>query len=44
MTSQRRRHMLGASAGESGADHYGLTSSDVLDHALALQLRGAGEI
>ncbi len=37
--------VLGASAGESGRwVHYGLTSSDVLDTALALQLRGAGEI
>ncbi len=35
--------VLGASAGEAGRwIHYGLTSSDVLDTALALQLRGAG--
>src|SRR5262249_30736238 len=34
-----------ASLGEEGRWlHYGLTSSDVLDTALALQLRGAGEI
>src|SRR5271170_6594247 len=37
--------VLGASAGEAGRwVHYGLTSSDVLDTALALQLRGAGDI
>jgi adenylosuccinate lyase len=37
--------VLSASAGESGRwIHYGLTSSDVLDTALALQLRKAGEI
>jgi adenylosuccinate lyase len=37
--------VLGASAGEPGRwIHYGLTSSDVLDTALALQLRDAGEI
>ena len=36
--------VLSASAGESGRwIHYGLTSSDVLDTALALQLRAAGE-
>jgi adenylosuccinate lyase len=36
--------VLGASAGEAGRwIHYGLTSSDVLDTALALQLRAAGE-
>jgi adenylosuccinate lyase len=36
--------VLGASAGEAGRwIHFGLTSSDVLDTALALQLRGAGE-
>jgi adenylosuccinate lyase len=35
--------VLGASAGEAGRwIHYGLTSSDVLDTALALQLRQAG--
>ena len=37
--------VLAASAGEAGRwIHYGLTSSDVLDTALALQLRRAGEI
>jgi adenylosuccinate lyase len=37
--------VLSASAGDSGRwIHYGLTSSDVLDTALALQLRAAGEI
>ncbi|HWG07459.1 MAG TPA: adenylosuccinate lyase [Solirubrobacteraceae bacterium] len=37
--------VLGASAGEAGRwVHYGLTSSDVLDTALALQLRAAGEV
>jgi adenylosuccinate lyase len=37
--------ILAASAGESGRwIHYGLTSSDVLDTALALQLKAAGEI
>jgi adenylosuccinate lyase len=37
--------VLGASAGEAGRwIHYGLTSSDVLDTALALQLRAAGEV
>jgi adenylosuccinate lyase len=37
--------VLSASAGEAGRwIHYGLTSSDVLDTALALQLRRAGEI
>jgi adenylosuccinate lyase len=37
--------VLGQSAGEAGRwIHYGLTSSDVLDTALALQLRKAGEI
>jgi adenylosuccinate lyase len=37
--------VLGASAGEAGRwVHFGLTSSDVLDTALALQLRGAGDI
>jgi adenylosuccinate lyase len=36
--------VLAASAGEAGRwIHYGLTSSDVLDTALALQLRSAGE-
>ncbi|MGK2939565.1 MAG: adenylosuccinate lyase [Solirubrobacteraceae bacterium] len=36
---------LAASAGPSGRwIHYGLTSSDVLDTALALQLKAAGEI
>jgi len=36
---------LAASAGESGRwIHYGLTSSDVLDTALALQIKAAGEI
>jgi adenylosuccinate lyase len=37
--------VLSASAGEAGRwIHYGLTSSDVLDTALALQLTRAGEI
>jgi adenylosuccinate lyase len=37
--------VLGASGGEAGRwIHYGLTSSDVLDTALALQLRAAGEV
>src|SRR3954454_22821146 len=37
--------LLSASAGSGGRwIHYGLTSSDVLDTALALQLRRAGEI
>jgi adenylosuccinate lyase len=37
--------VLGASAGPAGRwIHFGLTSSDVLDTALALQLRRAGEI
>ncbi len=37
--------VLGASAGEAGRwIHYGLTSSDVLDTALALQLRAAGQV
>jgi adenylosuccinate lyase len=37
--------VLASSAGEAGRwIHYGLTSSDVLDTALALQLRDAGEI
>jgi adenylosuccinate lyase len=37
--------VLSASAGESGRwIHYGLTSSDVLDTALAVQLKKAGEI
>jgi adenylosuccinate lyase len=37
--------VLGESAGDSGRwIHFGLTSSDVLDTALALQLRAAGEI
>ena len=37
--------VLAASAGESGRwIHFGLTSSDVLDTALALQLRAAGEL
>jgi adenylosuccinate lyase len=36
--------VLGASAGEAGRwIHFGLTSSDVLDTALALQLRASGE-
>src|SRR5918998_110618 len=36
--------VLGASAGPAGRwIHFGLTSSDVLDTALALQLRRAGE-
>ena len=36
--------VLAASAGEAGRwIHYGLTSSDVLDTALALQLRAAGD-
>ncbi len=37
--------VLGASAGEAGRwIHYGLTSSDVLDTALALQIERAGEV
>jgi adenylosuccinate lyase len=37
--------VLASSAGEAGRwIHYGLTSSDVLDTALALQLRRAGEV
>src|ERR687894_654674 len=37
--------VLGASAGEGGRwIHFGLTSSDVLDTALALQLRRAGDV
>jgi adenylosuccinate lyase len=37
--------VLAASAGEAGRwIHFGLTSSDVLDTALALQLRQAGEL
>jgi adenylosuccinate lyase len=37
--------VLGASAGDAGRwIHFGLTSSDVLDTALALQLRAAGEL
>jgi adenylosuccinate lyase len=37
--------VLGASAGEAGRwIHFGLTSSDVLDTALALQLQSAGEL
>src|SRR5687768_2991384 len=37
--------VLSASAGEAGRwIHYGLTSSDVIDTALALQLTRAGEI
>jgi adenylosuccinate lyase len=37
--------VLGESAGRAGRwIHYGLTSSDVLDTALALQLRQAGEV
>src|SRR4051812_13857385 len=37
--------VLSASAGPGGRwIHYGLTSSDVLDTALALQIRRAGEI
>jgi len=37
--------VLSASAGEAGRwIHFGLTSSDVLDTALALQLQAAGEI
>jgi adenylosuccinate lyase len=37
--------VLSASAGDSGRwIHFGLTSSDVLDTALALQLRAAGEV
>jgi len=37
--------VLAASAGDAGRwIHYGLTSSDVLDTALALQLRAAGEL
>jgi len=37
--------VLGESAGESGRwIHFGLTSSDVLDTALGLQLKAAGEV
>src|SRR5687768_15956843 len=37
--------ILSASAGDAGRwIHFGLTSSDVLDTALALQIRSAGEI
>jgi adenylosuccinate lyase len=37
--------VLAASAGEAGRwIHFGLTSSDVLDTALALQLRAAGDV
>jgi adenylosuccinate lyase len=37
--------VLSASAGPAGRwIHYGLTSSDVLDTALALQIRGVGEL
>src|SRR5215207_2441484 len=37
--------VLGASAGDAGRwIHYGLTSSDVLDTALALQLRRASDV
>src|SRR5215217_2137757 len=37
--------VVAASIGEEGRwIHYGLTSSDVLDTALALQLRAAGEV
>jgi len=37
--------VLGASAGEAGRwIHFGLTSSDVLDTALGLQLQAAGEV
>jgi len=37
--------VVAASVGEHGRwIHYGLTSSDVLDTALALRLRGAGEV
>jgi adenylosuccinate lyase len=37
--------VLGAAAGEAGRwIHFGLTSSDVLDTALSLQLRAAGEV
>ena len=37
--------VLAASAGDSGRwIHYGLTSSDVLDTALALQIKAAGEV
>jgi adenylosuccinate lyase len=37
--------VLGASAGDAGRwIHYGLTSSDVLDTALALQLKRAGDV
>ncbi len=38
-------NVLSASAGEAGRwIHFGLTSSDVLDTALALQLKAAGEV
>ena len=37
--------VLASSAGEAGRwIHFGLTSSDVLDTALALQLRAVGEV
>src|SRR3954452_19403969 len=37
--------VLGESAGPAGRwIHFGLTSSDVLDTALALQIRAAGEV
>src|SRR5581483_879958 len=37
--------VLGASAGPAGRwIHFGLTSSDVLDTALALQLKAVGEV
>src|SRR5438105_3999886 len=37
--------VLSADAGDSGRwIHYGLTSSDVLDTALALQMKAAGEL
>src|SRR5215207_4680152 len=37
--------VLGSSAGDAGRSiHYGLTSPDVLDTALALQLRRAGDV
>ena len=44
-TSRRSSTCSRASAGEAGRwIHFGLTSSDVLDTALALQLRAAGEV
>ena len=45
MTSPRSSTCWAQSAGEAGRwIHFGLTSSDVLDTALALQLRAAGDV